>query len=120
MVGLEAVSGGVADIDAIKRMNFVSNPILGKTPKFVDLRLLTINTADKLNSVFVPVTRAEGLTDHSDWLVSRNRIAEVTDGRVSEVQAHIEYIKNSEYETRNVFELENIQMNQPDQRILMN
>ena len=104
VVGLEAVSGEVADVDARERMNFTSNPVLGETPKFMDLRLSTVNTADKLNSVFAPVTRAEGLTDHSDWLASRHCIAEATEGRVIEVQAYNDYIKNSEFETRNVFE----------------
>ena len=91
-------------------MNFEINPVLGKTPKFMDLRLSTFNTVDKLNSVFTPLTRAEGLTDHSDWLVSRHCILYVTEGRVSEVQTYREYIKNSEFETRNVFEQDKIQM----------
>ena len=82
VVGLETVSGEVADVDTSKRMNFVSNPFLSETPKFVDLRLLTINTADKLNYVFAPVTRAEGLMDHSNWLAYRHCIVEVTKGRV--------------------------------------
>ena len=91
-------------------MNFLSNPFLDKNPKFVDLRLSTINTADKINSVFAPVTRAEGLTDHSDWIVSRHRIAEVTSDIVIEAKSYRYYIKNSEFETRNVFERENIQL----------
>ena len=84
-------------------MNFASNPVLSKTPKFVDLRLSAVNIADKLNSVFSPVTRAEGLKDHSYWLASRHRIAEVTADRVRESKAYRNYIKNSEFETRNVF-----------------
>ena len=82
VVGLEAVSGEVVDVNASKRMNFASNPVLGETPKFVDLRLLTVNTADELNSVFAPVTRSEGLMDQSDWIVSRYCIAEITANRV--------------------------------------
>ena len=89
----------------------------GETPKFVDLRLSAVNIADKLNSVFAPVTRAEGLADRPEWLTSRHIIAEVTEGRVSKVQAYSDYIKNSEFETRNIFEQENIQMTQPDQNI---
>ena len=92
-MGLEAVSREVSDINVSKRMNFASNPVLGKTPKFVDLRLLTVNTADKLNSVFTPVTRKEGLTDHSDWITYRHRIAEVTADRVRESKAYRNYIK---------------------------
>ena len=56
IVGLEAVSGEVADVDARERMNFASNTALGETPKFVDLWLPTVNTADKINPVFTPVT----------------------------------------------------------------
>ena len=95
-------------------MNFASNPVLSETPKFMDLRLSAVNIADKLNSVFSPVTRAEGLKDHSYWLASRHRIAEVTEGRVSKAQAYSDYIKNSEFETRNVFERENIQLTRQD------
>ena len=79
---------------------------LGENPKFVDLRLSTVNTADKLNSVFAPVTRAEGLTYHSDRLASMHRIAEVTADRASEAKAYRDYIKNYEFETKNVFERE--------------
>ena len=85
-------------------MNFASNPVLGETGKLVDLRLSAVNTADKINSVFAHVTKAEGLTDHSDWLASRHCIAEVTVDIVSEANAYRNYIKNSEVETRNVFE----------------
>ena len=76
-------------------MNSTSNPVLGKTRKLVDLRLSTINIEDKLNSVFTPVTRAEGLTDHSNWLASMHRIMQATEGRVSEVQAYSDYIKKN-------------------------
>ena len=110
-------------------------PILGKTPKFVDLRLLTVNTADEINSVFTTVTRAEGLMDHSNWFTYRHHIAEVTADRVREAKAYSDYIKNHEFETMNIFEQEdnsgirltennsgtrlneNIQMTQPDQNI---
>ena len=107
-VGLEVVSGEVANVDASKRMNFTSNTVLGETPKFVDLRLSTVNTADKLNSAFDHITRKEGLTDHSNWLASRHHIAEVTEGRVSEVQSYSDYNNNSEFETRKSFGRDNI------------
>ena len=76
VVGLEAVPREVSDVDASERINFVSNPVLGETPKFVDLRLSTVKAEDKLNSVFAPATRAEGLMDHYNWIVYRHRIAE--------------------------------------------
>ena len=73
-------------------MDFASDTVLGETPKFVDLRLPTIKIADKLNSIFAPVTRAEGLMDQSDWLASRHLITKVIEGKVSEVQAYSDYI----------------------------
>ena len=84
-------------------MNFASNPVLGKTQKFVELRLSTVNTADKLIYVFTPITIAEGLTDHYYWHTSMYSITEVTEGRVSELEAYSDYIKNSEFETGNMF-----------------
>ena len=75
-------------------MNFASNPVLGETPKFMDLPISAVNTANKLNSVSAPVTRAEGLTDHSNWLASSHGIAEVTEVIVSGVQSYSDYIKN--------------------------
>ena len=100
---MEAVSGEAADINARERMNFASNSVLGKTPKFVDLGISPAHRADKLNSTFAPATRDGGLMNNSDWLTSRNRIAEVTKGRVSEVQAHSDYTLKSEFETRSFF-----------------
>ena len=82
VVGLEAVSREVADVDENKKKEFASNPVLGETPKFVDLRLSTVNTAEKLNYVFTPIDTAEWLTDHSVWMVSRHCIAEVMEGKI--------------------------------------
>ena len=89
----------MADVNARKRMNFTINSV-------VDLGLSPAHTRDKLKSVFAPATRAGEVTDKSDRLASRHRIAEVTDVRVNKVQAYRDYIKNSEIETRNVFEQE--------------
>ena len=79
---MESVLEEVTDVNASERINPASNPVLGETPKFVDLRLLTVNTADKLNSIFSPVTRAEGLMGSSKWLAAIHGIAEVTSDRV--------------------------------------
>ena len=86
-------------------MNFTCDSILGETTKFVDLGLLPAHTTDKLKSIIGPATRNGGLTDHSNWLTSRHHIAELTKGRVIEVQVYIDYIKKIEVETRNSFEL---------------
>ena len=109
-------------------MNFASNSVFGETLKSVDLRLLPAHTADKLKYIFALATRPGGLTDKSDGLTSRHRIAEVAADRVSKAKAYNDNIKNSEFETMNVFEREknsgtqlnqNIQMNRPDQNIRM-
>ena len=57
--------------------------------------------------VIGPATKAGGLTDNSDTLTSRHRIAKVTADRVSEVKAYSDYIKNSEFEYVKVFEFRN-------------
>ena len=68
VVGLEVVSGEVADVNASESINFASNPVLSETTRFVDLRLLIFNTADKLISVCASVTRAEGLMGSLNWI----------------------------------------------------
>ena len=125
---METISAEVSDVNPRKRMKFASNSVFGEAPKFVDLVLSSAHTADKLKSIFDPANRAEGLTDNSNGFASRHRIAEVTADRVSEAKAYSDYIKNSEFETMNVFEREtnsgigpneNIQMTRPDQNIQM-
>ena len=126
LIDVETVSTEAADVNLCKRVNFASNSVFGETPKFVDLGLSPSNTADKLKTIFVHATRAGGLTDNSDGLTSSHAIANVTADRVSEAKAYSDYIKNSEFETMNVFEFENnsgtrlnqnIQMTRPDQDI---
>ena len=84
---METVPVESADANSRGGMEFASNCVLGKSPNFVDLGLLPANAADKLNSVFAPATRVEGLTDNSDWLLSMHGYREVTVGRVSEAKA---------------------------------
>ena len=84
-------------------MNFVINSVLSETPKFVDLGFSPTHTTDKLKSIIAPPSRAGVLTDNSNWIASMRLIAEVTEGRLSKVQAYSDYIKNSEFETRNFF-----------------
>ena len=55
--GAETVSAEVADVNLCERVNFVSNAVFGKNPKFVDLGLSTNHTANKLKSVISPATR---------------------------------------------------------------
>ena len=77
VIVLEAVSREVSDVNARKMMNFVSNSVLGETPKFLGVGLLPANTADKFNSVFSPANRAVGFPDRSNWLAAGNFISEV-------------------------------------------
>ena len=123
---MEKVSSEVADVNPREKMNFASNSIFVENPKFVDLGLSPAHTAYKLKSIFAPTTRAGGLTDSSDGIMSRHHIAEITTDRVSEAKAYSDNIKNSEFETMNAFERENnsgtrlnqnIQMTRPDQNI---
>ena len=125
---METVSAEVFDANPRERMNFASNSVFGKKPKFLDLGLSPAHTADKLKSIFYPSTRAGVLADNSNGLASRHRIAEVTADRVSKEKAYSDYIKNAEFETMNVFERENnygtqlnenMQMTRPDQNIQM-
>ena len=92
VVGVKAVPVEVADVNMSKRINFSSNTILREIPKFVDLRLSTAHTTDKLKSIIDPVTIVGGLTDNSDGIVSMHRIAKVTAGRASEAKAYSDYI----------------------------
>ena len=77
-------------------------------------------------SVIGPANKAEVWLDHSNLFASRHCIVELTADKVSEAKVYSDYIKNSEFETMNVFEQENnsgtrlnknIQMTRPDQNI---
>ena len=93
VVGVKAVPGEVADVEASERMKFSSYPVLVEIPKFVDLQLSTAHIADKIKSVIGPATRAGGLTDSFDRLESRHRIAKVTADRVRKTKVYSDYIK---------------------------
>ena len=106
-MGVKSLPGEiVTDLDPRKRMNLASS-VLSKSPKFINFGLLSLNTPGKPNSVFTPSTRAKSLngTDmenlNGDWLASSHGFE-----RVSKTRAYSNHIKNSELETRQVFELE--------------
>ena len=121
--GAETVSAEVSDANPCERVNFASNSVFGKNPKFVDLGLSTALTADKLKSAIGPSTIVQGLMDNTDGLLSSHCIAKVTADRASEAKRYSDYIKNYEFETMKVFEFENNsgtrlnQMTQLDQDI---
>ena len=93
----ETVSAEVAGFNPCERVNFASNSVLGKNPKFMDLGVSPAHTADKLKSIFVPATRVGGLTDNSDRLSFSHGIANVTADRASEAKFYSDYIKNYEF-----------------------
>ena len=95
LICVETVSTEIADVNPRERMIFASNSVFGETPKFMDLGLSPSHTRDKCKSVIGPTTRAEGWLDHSYWLLSWNRIAEVIEERVVEAKSYGDYIKNS-------------------------
>ena len=72
----------------------------------MDLGLLPADTMDKSKSVIVPSTRVEGLTDSSNLLASRHGIEKVMEVRVSKAKTYSDYIKNSDFETREFLEWE--------------
>ena len=96
----------VADLDPRIRVNLV-NSIISDSPIFMNLGLLTFNATGKPIIAFVPYTRAKSLNGmqrgnfKSDWLASGHDFE-----RVSKTTAYSKHIKNSELETREVFELE--------------
>ena len=85
--GLETVSAEVADVNQRERMNFASNSVSDKTPKFVDLGISSTHKTNKLKSVISPTNMDGGLTDNSDWIAPMYSISEVTEVKVSKVQA---------------------------------
>ena len=102
---METVSAEVADVNPCERVNFPSNAVFGKNPKFVDLGLLTAHTVNKVKSVIGPTTIVRGLMDNTDRLTSSHGISKVAAGRVSEAKSYSDYIKNSEFETMKFFEI---------------
>ena len=99
----------VTDLDTSKWVNLASS-VLSESPKFINFGLPFFNATGKPKSVFAPSTRGKSLngTDrenlNGDWLASRHVFE-----RVGKTKAYSNHIKNSELETRQVFERENIQ-----------
>ena len=109
-MGVKSLPGEiVTDLDPIKRVNLASS-VLRKSPKFINFGLPSFNATGKPNSVFAPSTRAKRLNGterenlNGDSLASSHYFE-----RVSETRSYSNHINNSELETRQVFERENIQ-----------
>ena len=101
--GAETVSAEVSNVNPCERVNFASNAVFGKNPKFVDLGLSPAHTSDKLKSIIGTAARVRGLTDNFDGLAARHGIAKVTADRVSEAKAYSDYIRNSKFENLKMF-----------------
>ena len=96
----------VADLDPSKREN-LANFIISKSPKFINLGLLSFNATGKLNIAFYLSTRVNDLKGtgrenfKANWLASGHDCE-----RVSKTTAYSNHIKNDELEDREVFERE--------------
>ena len=109
-MGVKTLPGKIiTDLDPSKRLNLASS-VLSEIPKFINFGLPSFNATDKPNIAFAPSTRAKSLNGtkreklNGNWLASSHVFE-----RVSEMTAYSKHVKNSELETRKVFEQENIQ-----------
>ena len=96
----------VADLDPSIRVNLV-NSIISESPKFIDFGLLTFDATDKPNIAFTLSTRDKSSNGtgrdklKAEWLASRHDLE-----KASKKIAYSNHIKNSELETRELFEQE--------------
>ena len=106
-VGVKSVlSEIVADLDPRKRVN-LANSVLSKSPKFKSLGLPTFDETDIRNLNFAPSIKSKSL--NGTWRENSRytRLGYKHDfERMSETTAQRNHIKNSELETREVFERE--------------
>ena len=96
----------VADLDPRIRVNF-ANSVFRESPKFKSLGLPTLDATDIRNLYFDPSSRAKSLhgTQRDNFRDARLRYTHDFD-RMSETTAYSNHIKNSDLETREVFEQE--------------
>ena len=96
----------VSDSDPSIQAN-LANSIIGESPKFINIGLLTFDATGKPNIAFVTSTRAKSLNGMQRdnfkvyWLGYTHDFE-----RVSKTTAYSNHIKNSELETKEVFEQE--------------
>ena len=103
-MGVKSLPGEiVTDLDPSKLVN-LANSLISESKKFIILGLLSIDATSKVNTAFVPSTRAKSLNGterenfKNGWLTSSHGFE-----RVSETTAYSNHIKNSELETRRGF-----------------
>ena len=96
----------VSDSDPSIQVN-LANSVISKSPKFINLGLLTFDATGKDNIAFAPSTRAKSLNGMQRdnfkvyWLGYTHDFE-----RVSKTTEYSNHIKNSELETKEVFDLE--------------
>ena len=78
VIGRKFANKSIADVYPRSRMNFASDTVLSKSPNFMDLGMLSVNTTDNLGSVFAPTTRIGPATHGSNWLPRSHFISEAT------------------------------------------
>ena len=106
-MGVKSVLGEiVADLDPSKRVN-LANSDISESPKFKILGLPSVAATDIRNIDFAPSTRAKILSGTRRDNLSPFRLGYMHDFEtMSKNTAYCNHIKNSEPETREVFERE--------------
>ena len=104
-LGVKSVFGKiVADLDPSIWVN-LANSVFSKIPKFKSLRLPAVNAMDIRNLDLSPSTRAKSLSGTRRDNFSPSRLGYTHDFEtMSKNTAYRNHIKNSELETRDVFE----------------
>ena len=96
----------VPDLDPIKQVN-LPNFFLSESPEFKNIGLLVVDETDTRNLNFVSSTRPNSLSGKRKDNVSTSRMGYTYDFEtMSKTTAYSNHIKNSEFETRQVFERE--------------
>ena len=109
-MGAKSLPGEIiTDLDPSKRVKLASS-VLSESTKFINFGLLSFNATDKPNIAFALSTRANSLNGterenlNGNWLASSHVFE-----RVRKTTEYSNHINNSELETRQVFDQENIQ-----------
>ena len=96
----------VKESNSSVRVN-LANSVLSENPKFISLRHPTVETADIRNIDFSTSTRVKSLNRLGRYTERDDRLGCTHDFEtMSETTAYRNHIKNSELETREVFERE--------------
>ena len=105
--GVKGVLGEIVpDLDPSKGVN-LANSVLSDSPKFKSLGLPAVNATDIHNIYFVSSTIAKSLSGTRNDDVSPSSLGYTHDFEtMSKTTDYRNHIKNSEFETREVFERE--------------